>query len=159
RSGSHGSRSMVGRRALLRRYRSALPLAKRKRMQLGQVARSTRERRACAPYRVRRFFACGIAINRRITSSNRPRSTGAWCFSSRSRRSSAVYLRRLFACEARRLFLAAGPRPLDCMGGSSASCQDRVEDFAIVAVIEAPRELVEVERQVFLADLVERADD
>src|SRR5436190_5509084 len=110
-----------------------------------------------APFHGPRFLG-GPATSRRITSSKCSRSTGPWCFS-RSRRSSSVYFLRLAACEARRLFVAADRRPLGCMGGSSASCQDGPENLGIVAVVEAPREFVEVERQVRLADLVERADD
>src|SRR5437762_11772932 len=96
--------------------------------------------------------------SRRITSSKCSRSTGPWCFS-RSRRSSSVYFLRLAACEERRLCLAADRRPLGCMGGSSASCQDGLENLGVVAVVEAPRELVEVEGQVIFRDLVEGADD
>src|SRR5436190_6337190 len=45
------------------------------------------------------------------------------------------------------------------MAGSSASCYDRTEDVGIIPVIEAEGEFVEVERQVLLADLVERPHD
>src|SRR2546426_11768882 len=48
---------------------------------------------------------------------------------------------------------------LVAMGGSSASCQDGLENLGVVAVVEAPRELVEVKREMVLRDLVERADD
>src|SRR5438067_10187382 len=96
--------------------------------------------------RVVPFFGGGAVISRRITSSKCSRATGPWCFS-RSRRSSSVYFLRLAACAERRLFVAADRRPLGCMGGSSASCQDGLENLGIVPVVEAPRELVEVERQ------------
>src|SRR5229473_1383574 len=55
--------------------------------------------------------------------------------------------------------LAAGRCPLGCMAGSSASCEDGVKDLLVIAVVVPPRELVEIERQVVLADFVVRADD
>src|SRR5437667_3337078 len=42
---------------------------------------------------------------------------------------------------------------------SSASCDDRPENVGILAVVIPERKLVQVERQMRLADLMERAND
>jgi hypothetical protein len=42
---------------------------------------------------------------------------------------------------------------------SSASCQDRLEDVRILTVVMPELELREIERQVFLAYVMERAHD
>src|SRR5690349_1680728 len=55
--------------------------------------------------------------------------------------------------------LALRPRPLRCMGGSSASCHDRPEHVGVVAVVMTEREFVEVQRQILLAHLVVGPDD
>lgn len=41
---------------------------------------------------------------------------------------------------------------------ASASCQCRLEDIGVLTVVEAPLKLVQIKRQIFLADVVVRAD-
>ena len=43
--------------------------------------------------------------------------------------------------------------------GASASCYGVKEDIRILAIVEAPRKFVQVERQIFLADVVIAGDD
>src|SRR5262249_3406664 len=90
-----------------------------------------------------RFFGGGVVTNGRRTFPNCASSIGPCAFSA-SLRSASVYFfqNRLWAGGRRFAFVG--------MVASSASCQDGVEDVFVVTVVVAPRELVEVERQMRL---------